>query len=69
MWHDRPIDDECVKTCISELRIGNKKLVKEIMLLKNENKVLTKMIAKLKTATLKAKIEVTIAKLKFSMLE
>ena len=91
LWHDRPIDDERVKTFINKLKIGNKELAKENMLLKNENKVLTKMITELKiengclrkmsyahinyedlcdeVATLKAEVEVTVAKLKFSMLE
>ena len=49
LWHDRPIDDERAKTFINELKTGNKELAKENMLLKNENKALTKMVAELKT--------------------
>ena len=49
LWHDRPIDDECAKAFISELRTGNKELAKTNMLLKNENKALMKMVVELKT--------------------
>ena len=49
LWHDRPIDDERANAFISELRTGNKELVKQNMLLKNKNKALTKMVAELKT--------------------
>ena len=46
-FHDRPIYDEHAKATVIELTNGNKELVKENLLLKNENKFLTKMVVKL----------------------